>query len=60
MASKGFIELAEAQKELQRIDSFLSQDTLLVGGLAVHQYCPQRRSRDIDIVTDDECGAPQS
>ena len=54
MSDSDMIDLEEAKKELERIDRELEEQTLLIGGLAVQQYCPLRRSKDLDLVTDDQ------
>jgi hypothetical protein len=44
------IPLDVARDELSRIDEILDSDQLLIGGLAVQQYYPNRNSADIDLV----------
>jgi hypothetical protein len=44
------IPLAVARDELMRIDASLDSPQLLIGGLAVQQYYPNRDSADIDLV----------
>lgn len=51
---KHYIDLAEAKKQIKRINGILDQPLLLVGGIAVNQYIIQRRSEDIDLVCDDD------
>ena len=44
------IDIAIAKEELKRINEVSETDLLLIGGLAVQQYCPARDSKDIDLV----------
>jgi hypothetical protein len=40
----------DAKSELLRLDDFLDEKILLIGGLAVQRYVPGRASKDLDIV----------
>ncbi len=44
------VALSNAREELVRINGFLREPHLLIGGLAVHRYYPARDSSDIDLV----------
>lgn len=46
------IERAIAKEEIERINEISETNLLLIGGLAVQQYCPSRDSKDIDLVCD--------
>src|SRR5579884_1631530 len=46
------IDIAEAKKQLVRINDILEQSLLLIGGLAVQQYYYARNTYDIDLVCD--------
>lgn len=48
------IERAIAKDELIRLDEILDSPYLLIGGLAVQQYCTTRISKDIDLICDFE------
>jgi len=47
------IDSVDAKKELGRIDRIVSENHLLIGGLAVKYYHPPRESKDIDLVCND-------
>jgi hypothetical protein len=44
-----FIDIRIAKNELQRINRYLKNHALLIGGLAVNHYAPNRQSKDIDL-----------
>lgn len=44
------IDIADAKKELIRINDSLNSEHLLIGGLAVNQYVKDRISKDIDLI----------
>lgn len=44
------IEEHNAKKEILRLDTFLSEPVLLIGGLAVQQYFAGRTTKDLDLV----------
>lgn len=46
------IDRAIAKEEIERINDALTAPHLLIGGLAVQQYCVARDSKDIDLVCD--------
>jgi hypothetical protein len=48
------IDRAIAKDEIERIDDLLVSQHILIGGLAVQQYCTYRGSKDIDLVCDFE------
>jgi HAD superfamily phosphoserine phosphatase-like hydrolase len=50
----GYIDIAEAKKQLQQISEMLEKPLLLIGGLAVNQYVVTRKSQDIDLICDYE------
>lgn len=51
---KKVIESAAAKEELQRIDEVLTDPVLIIGGMAVQQYCIARDSKDLDLVCSHE------
>lgn len=51
--SDGRVILSDkASRELKRINEIIQKPHLLIGGLAVKQYVPQRESYDIDLICD--------
>ena len=43
---------SDAKRSILDLDKILEEAHLLIGGIAVQQYCPTRLSKDIDLVID--------
>ncbi len=43
---------SDAKHSILKLDNLLNERYLLIGGMAVQQYCPTRLSKDIDLVID--------
>ena len=48
------IPSSTAKEQLVKINGQLGTPHLLIGGLAVQYYCPQRVSKDIDLICDSD------